>query len=83
MSAPITDPRDEPRSLLEEARAAMKVEHLPRYQHSCPKHGWETCGIAPSLLDPADPQAEHACSRVASRPPLVFLGSTGVREVPT
>lgn len=81
MSGPnVTDPRDQPRSLLEEARAAMKVEHLPRYHHECPRHGWETCGIAPSLLDPSDPLAEHGCSKSVT-PPLVFRGCA-VREVP-
>lgn len=76
----VTDPRDAPRSMLEEARAAMKLDHQPRYQHECPVHGWETCGIAPSLLDPHDPLADHGCSKVVT-PVRVFRGCA-VREVP-
>lgn len=53
-------------------------DHVPHYQHSCPRHGWETCGVAASLVDPNDPKAEHACSRDVT-PPFVFFGQ--VREI--
>jgi hypothetical protein len=53
-------------------------EKVPRFQHNCPTDGWETCGIAASLLDPHDPNADHGCAKDATRP--IFHAE--VREVP-
>lgn len=53
--------------------------HVPHYQHRCPKHEWETCGVAASLVDPHNLKAEHGCSRNVT-PPFIFMGE--VREVP-
>lgn len=62
-----------------ETKGSKVPDHVPRYEHECPTHGWETCGIAASLVDPHSLKAEHGCARTAD-PPVIFVGQ--VREVP-
>jgi len=62
----------ETKDVLKTARGAIEEEHVARWQHNCPSHGWETCAVAASLLDAHNPTAEHACVK-----PL------GVRYIPT
>lgn len=66
--------------LLEGARASLKADHVPRFEHKCQRtgHGWETCGIAASLVDPHDLTVEHGCSK--SVEPLITFERAEVRE---
>jgi hypothetical protein len=59
-----------------EVKGSKVEEHVPIFQHKCPTHDWERCGVAASLVDPSR-EAQHACSKkpvIENGKRLVFRG---------
>jgi hypothetical protein len=64
-----------------EVKGSKVEEHVPIFQHKCPKHDWERCGLAASLVDPSM-EARHACSKkpTAEQPKQLLFNATA-REI--
>lgn len=54
-----------------EVKGSKVADHVPIFQHLCPTHQWERCGVAASLVDPTK-DAQHACSKKAVGKAMVF-----------